>query len=339
MLKKVLPGRRRRGPAPIGGGVSSGGLLAAVLFVSFMLSSADLFAGPRSGGSFGGRSFRSNGGGFSSGPRSSYGQGYGYGGGSRPSFFFIPSFGWGWGGGGMGSGGGFGSLVVLGVLGIAAFSLVRMVRRSQQGGLGAGGWGWNQHPDDDADVAGRGYVYRMQVALGRSARGIQDRLAQFAAEGDTSTEGGLASLLQQTALELLREKDSIRAASVGGTGPMSLTNAETNMNGVALAERSRFQVERVRGADGRVRRSDVAAEEGKEALEFVVVTLVVATRAPLGSWKEVSDHAEIEAYLRQLGGLSGAGLLGLEVIWTPADPNDSLTETDLMTTYPDLRSL
>jgi uncharacterized membrane protein len=27
------------------------------------------------------------------------------------------------------------------------------------------------------------------------------------------------------------------------------------------------------------------------------------------------------------------------VVWTPADPNDSMTETDVMTTYPDLRSL
>jgi uncharacterized membrane protein len=26
-------------------------------------------------------------------------------------------------------------------------------------------------------------------------------------------------------------------------------------------------------------------------------------------------------------------------VWTPADPDDSLTETDLMTTYPEMRSL
>ena len=65
--------------------------------------------------------FRNSGGGFSSGPRNSYGQGYGYGGGSRPSFFFIPSFGWGWGGGGMGFGGGFGSLLVLGLVGVRGF--------------------------------------------------------------------------------------------------------------------------------------------------------------------------------------------------------------------------
>jgi uncharacterized membrane protein len=283
----------------------------------------------RSGGSFGSRSGFRSGGGFST-PRSGssgYGSGYSYGGGH--SFFFLPSFGW----GGMGYGGGFSSLLVLGVLGFAAFSLVRAARRYR------GGTGWGLSSDDDASVdLGRGYVYRLQVGLGRSARGIQERLARFAAEGDTSTEAGLANLLQQTALELLREKDSIRYAGVDASGPMSLTNAEAKLNSFALSERSRFQVERVRSADGHVRRATEAAEEGKEALEYVVVTLLVATRTPVGTFKTATDRAQLETLLGQLGSTSPNGLLGLEVIWTPADPNDSMTETDVMTTYPDLRT-
>ena len=112
-------------------------------------------------------------------------------------------------------------------------------------------------------MPGRAYVYKLQLALGRSARGIQDRLTDFAARGDTSTEAGLATLLQQTALELLREKDSVRYAAAEARGPMSLTNAETAMNGVSLAERSRFQVERIRAADGRLARSE-AARRGRQ---------------------------------------------------------------------------
>jgi len=308
-----------------------GGLLGViVLAVSLLVMPALALAGPRSGGSFSGRSGFRSGGGFSM-PRGSsgYGSGYGYGGGH--SFFFLPSFGW----GGLGYGGGFSSLLVLGVLGFAAFSLIRAVRRSQ--GSGAG---WFQSQGDDGDVApGRGYVYRLQIALGRSARGIQDRLARFADEGDTSTEAGLASLLQQTSLELLREKDSIRYAGADGSGPMSLTNAETKMNSLGLAERSRFQVERVRSADGAVRRASEAAEEGKEALEYVVVTIIVATRSPVDGFKSVGDRHELEGLLARLGSASPDGLLGLEVVWTPADPNDSMTETDLMTTYPELRGL
>jgi uncharacterized membrane protein len=303
-------------------------LLAVVVVAGLILSSSVALAAPRSGGSFGGRSFRSSGG-FGSSRSTS--RNYGYSGGGS-HFFFLPSFGW----GGLGyGGGGFGSLMVVAVLGFAAFSLVRAARRYRSSS--GGGWG---APADDDDVApDRAYVYRMQVALGRSARGIQDRLARFATEGDTSSEAGLASMLQQTALELMREKDSIRAAAVDASGPMSFTNAETKMNGLALAERSRFQVERVRGADGNVRRSQVEAEEGKEALEFVVVTMVVATRTPIGKWKGITDRSDLDLYLGQVGGVSSTGLLGLEVVWTPADPNDSMTETDLMTTYPDLRSL
>src|SRR4051794_29542972 len=75
------------------------------------------FAGPRSGGSFGGRLGFRSGGGYSM-PRSYSSPGYS-GGGSH--FIFAP--GWGWGGGGYGMGGGlglFGTLMVVMVVGYAA---------------------------------------------------------------------------------------------------------------------------------------------------------------------------------------------------------------------------
>jgi uncharacterized membrane protein len=228
-----------------------------------------------------------------------------------------------------------GTLFVLAVGGIAVLSVMRAVRRAAYRG---GAWS-----DDDGYVrdvdTGRAYLYRLQLALGRSGRGVQKRLVEFAQQGDTSSEAGLAALLQQTALELLREKDAVRYVGADGRGPMSLTNAETTMNSLALAERSRFQVERVRASGGRVNTSTAAAEEGKEALELVVVTVVAATRTPLGNFKAVTSLEELETLLSELGATSPDGLLGLEVIWTPADENDSLTEMDVMTTYPDLRGI
>jgi uncharacterized membrane protein len=134
----------------------------------------------------------------------------------------------------------------------------------------------------------------------------------------------------------MREKDSIRYTAVEQSGPLSMQNGETKLNGAALAERSRFQVERVRGADGQVRRSEAAAPESPEALEYVVVTLVLATRAPLPALKEGDG---IDTVLGQLGAVDQQSLLGLEVIWTPADPTDSLTEMDVMTAYPQMRSV
>jgi uncharacterized membrane protein len=307
-------------------------LLALVVFLPTLA-----LAGPRSGGSFSGRS------GFRSAPSYSGGSRSTYSGGSGSHFIFLP--GWGWGGGyGYGGGGLLSTLFVLAAVGIGASMLMRAVRRSRAGAPGGGlsalfGGGSSSSDDDSLVLQGRAYLYKLQLALGRSARGIQDRLAAFAAQGDTSSEAGLAAMLQQTALEILRQKDSIRYACSDGRGPMTLTNAETAMNGVSMAERSRFQLERVRVADGRAARSDAPAEEGKEALEMVVVTLVVATRTALERFRPVSTADELSALLAELGGVSSAGLLGLEVIWTPADANDSMTETDVMTTYPELRSL
>ena len=85
------------------------------------------------------------------------------------------------------------------------------------------------------------------------------------------------------------------------------------MNGLTLGERSRFQVERVRAVDGRVNRSEAPAEEGRGA-GVVVVTC----------WSRPARR-RLEPYASALGAVLGLAacprrMLGLEVIWTPADP-------------------
>jgi len=301
--------------------------------VCLLVASGLAYAGPKSGGSFGGLSgFRSSSGSASRGLARSSGS---YGGGS--SFVFLPSFGYGgWGfGGGMGM---VGSLMLVGIVCLGAVMVVRSIRRAtRRGNLGYRAD--NDEYDDESASMDRSFVYKIQLGLGRSGRGVQKRLEDFASTGDTSSETGLAELLRQTALELLREKDAIRYGLVEPAGPFSLSNGEAKMNGAAMAERSRFQLERVRGSEGKVRRSEAAETVGKEALEFLVITILVATRAPIDRMTKIEDRSALEGVLSELGGVPASVLLGLEVVWTPADPDDSLTETDLMTTYPDLRSM
>lgn len=308
-------------------------MVRVVCLIVTLVASGVAYAGPRSGSSFGGLSgFRSGSGSLSRGissPRSSYGGG--------SSFVFLPSFGWGWGGWGFGGGMGMvGTLMLIGIVGLGTVMVVRSVRRASRASLPPGS-DYDEYDDVSASVD-RAYVYKVQLALGRSGRGVQKRLEEFASAGDTSSENGLAELLRQTALELMREKDSIRYSLVEASGPFSMTNGESKMNGAAMAERSRFQVERLRGNEGRMRRSEAALTVGSEVLEYLVVTILVATRSPLGIDK-ADDRASLDAVLAELGAVSAHAMLGLEVIWTPADPDDSLTVTDLMTTYPEMRSL
>jgi len=317
-------------------------LLRFLCLISLLVASGVAYAGPRSGGSFGGLSgFRSGSSGLSRGTSRGLSRSSGsYGGGS--SFVFLPSFGWGYGGFGYGGGMGMvGSLMLVGIVCLGAFMVVRSVRRAaRRGNLGYGsGNDGNDEYDDVAASIDRSYVYKIQLGLGRSGRGVQKRLEEFASTGDTSSETGLAELLRQTALELMREKDAIRYALVEPAGPFSLTNGEAKMNGAAMTERSRFQLERVRGSEGKVRRSEAAETVGKEALEFLVITILLATRAPIDRMTKIEERSALEGVLSELGGVPASALLGLEVVWTPADPEDSLTETDLMTTYPELRSM
>ena len=308
-------------------------IVRSLCLVWILAASSLTYAGPRSGSSFGGlRGFRSGSGSASPSFPSSRSN---YGGGS--SFIFLPSFGWGYGGLGFGGGMGMvGSLLLVGVVCLGAIMVVRSVRRASRRALPPG-QDYDEYDDVGASM-GRSYVYKVQLALGRSGRGVQKRLEEFASAGDTSTESGLAELLRQTALELMREKDSIRYCQIEASGPFSMTNGESKMTAAALAERSRFQVERLRGSEGQMRRSESALTVGREALEYLVVTVLVATRTELGTAK-AEDRQAVEAELAELGAIAASNLLGLEVVWTPADPEDSLTETDLLTTYPEMRSL
>jgi uncharacterized membrane protein len=310
--------------------------LASSLASLAVLAPETAEARPRSGGSFSGRGgFRSGGGSFSRSRSGTGGPRYNTG----PSFIVFPGFGWGlspFGAGGCGFGG---SLMMLALVGMGAVMIVRAVRQAQA--RRQGGDVSHLYGDDDVEEAptSRVFVYKVQLGLGRSARGIQERLARFADEGDTSSEAGLAQLLQQTALELLREKESIRYGSAEGSGPYNLANGESKLSGLSLAERSRFQVERVRGADGKVRRSTAAPTTSDEVLEYLMVTVLVATRVQLPRLKSLTDREDLDPVLAELGSVPPRGLLGLEVIWTPADADDALTEADLLLTYPHVRSL
>jgi uncharacterized membrane protein len=322
-----------------------------VLVAGGVMAPGQADAARRSGGSFSGRGgFRS-----SPAPRAPMRAPSGPGGGTN--IVVVPGGGYGYspfGGYGYGYGGGlgFGTALVIGVGAVGAllaFRAMRMAKIRRHEALEGGGrhlglLGGAAYDDDSdggyADPAlDRSYVYKVQLGLGRSARGLQERLEKFAAEGDTGTETGLAELLSQTSLELLREKDSIRYGQVEGAGPMTLQKGETKLNGLALAERSRFEVERVRGAEGKVRRSTAAPTTSGEVLEYLLVTVLVATRIPLPALTKLTDPTELDQVLNTLGGVSPEALLGLEVVWTPADPDDALTEKELLTTYPELRSL
>ena len=290
------------------------GLFAILL--SLLLVVPEAFA-QKTGGRFGGRSSF---GGSSSGSRvgsPSYG-----GGGGGFSFFFIPSFG-GYGGGGSI----FGGLILLGVL--YFFVLKPALGARRQGFLGGG----DSYDEIPATKPG---VYTIDVAVSSTAaKDLQKRLEEIGVGGDTNE--GLARALRETALTLNRRKDEVEGAAITVREKMSVAEAERVFESAVTRARSRYQVDTFSAEGGKVRRSEAPAGTGSDGImEYLVISFVVGTTQPLALPSKLTDRKSLEDALFQLSSVPATQLAALEVVWTPGDPNDSLTRDDLMASFPEI---
>ena len=311
-------------------------ILAIVLVLGLSFSHADgaLAAG---GGRMGGGSFRAPSPSRNySAPRSYAPGGYGggYGGGYYPGGgfgfpFLLPVF-----GGGAGIGGLFSILIFLAV----ANFLVQSFRRARGG---------DSLETDSYTTSSSISVAKLQVGLLAEARELQTELNRIAANANTGSTSGLAEVLQETSLALLRHPDYW---VYGGSSVQQarLEAAEVQFNRLALAERSKFSGETLSNVNNQLKQAPIAGQlPGSQAGaltqtqgpgEYIVVTLLVGVQGNL-QLPKVNSSAEMRQALQQLGGVSSDRLLALEVLWTPQAEGDVLTSEDLLVEYADLKLL
>jgi uncharacterized membrane protein len=236
----------------------------------------------------------------------------------------------------MGSGFGFGGVIalvlVLGivvVLGKVLLQNLATARRYRPGRASAG--------------QGRGERYatvKWQLALLSTARQLQRELQVLAHSASTDTSAGLASALQDLTVALTRHRDYWKYGAVQVQHPGSLDDAERAFNLLLAQERAKLSEEVTVNVDG-VRRQTAmpATAPADEVGRYLVVTLIVATGYPAFTAYPTPSLQELEGTLQRLGTLLAADLLALEVIWSPENPDDTLTEDELLTEYPELSGL
>ncbi len=303
--------------------------IALVVAVAFGHADGALAAG---GGRIGGGSFRAPSRTYTA-PRSyappggGYGGGYGYPGGGFGFPFLFPVF---------GIGGGFGGLFsILIFLAVANF-LVQSFRRARS--------------DDSLGYSAENptiSVAKLQVGLLAEARELQADLNQIAQKADTSSTTGLANVLQETTLALLRHPEYwIYAGS--SVQQSRLEAAESQFNRLLLAERSKFTGETLSNVNSQLRQSSkagdlvvaekagVLANQPEGPGEYIVVTLLVGSQGNV-QLPKVNSSNDLRQALQQLGSVSSDRLLALEVLWTPQAEGDVLTSEDVLVQYPDLK--
>ena len=180
-------------------------------------------------------------------------------------------------------------------------------------------------------------VVRQRVALLASAKDIQSDLIRMAEQGDTDSSYGLAKILQETTLTLLRHPDKVIYAW-SDKNRESIDNAEDLFNQFSMEERSRASEETLTNVDGRLSKSKEKAHEKTQDNEYILVSVLAATNENL-NLRPSDSHENLKSNLVALGSITPDDLVALEIIWQPEDEYDVLSKEELLSLYPDLNIL
>ena len=241
----------------------------------------------------------------------------------RTSGFFIgPGLGMGY-GMGYGMGGGFFNIIML--MMFASFISTALQQMNGGGdGLVSGG--------DSITVV------KIQVGLLGTARSLQRDLERIADRADTSAPDGLHYVLQETVLALLRNPEYAIygfAKSKVCRGP---EQAEELFNDLALDERGKFEQETLVNVNNRKKATTAGSVPGADTNDYILVTIIAACDGGV-KMPEITDALDMKTALKRLGAVRVDALQAVEVLWTPQEDGDVLTQTELLRDYPILVNL
>ena len=194
------------------------------------------------------------------------------------------------------------------------------------------------YPDVDAIELTNGIVTisRLQVALRSRARRLQTKFSEIALRSNTATPEGLFELLQETASTLLENADFWSHVIAGSQTVDSREEAEALFNQFSLQERSKFSAETLTNVNGVVTQQPTPPDRASDSPAYIVVTLLLGTANDEPLFKEIYSTSLLRDVLADITLLPSCALLAFELLWTPQDPMDSLTDADLTANYADL---
>lgn len=182
-------------------------------------------------------------------------------------------------------------------------------------------------------------VSQLQVALLAQARELQRDLTKLTLQADLSTSIGLTRHLQETVLALLRHPDYWTHCRASSETILGREKAAERFEQLSLQERSKFSVETLVKVGGQVQQRAMPARQNDTIAAYIVVTLLLGSADDRPLFDPIHSASELKNVLQRLGSVSPDYLLVFELLWTPQDESDTLTEDELVANYPDLAVL
>jgi uncharacterized membrane protein len=197
--------------------------------------------------------------------------------------------------------------------------------------------------EDDVGSLGSGAtVLKLQVSLDSnwSQRGnIMETLTDLASRKGSSinSRSDISSLLSEASIALLRRESDWNSATIDGevfNGGNNAIKAEPFYQKLAITERTKFEKESI----GTIRSSNVVS--GSLPTQ-AVVSILVAIRGKSEAYKKnVSNTREVKEILQSLASEAltdeGENIMAVEVLWTPSEVGNVLSERDIVQDYPEL---
>lgn len=300
----------------------------AVVLLGLLLMYDPNSALAASGGRMGGRSFSSRSSSSSSSRSYSVPPSSGYGFSYSVPYYAPSSFGFGGGGGvyvGPAVGVGAGSSFFFILMGFAAFVLVS-------------GFLSDRSEDSVLTATERTSVLKVQVGLLGMARELQRDLNRIAETADTSTPEGLSYVLTETTLALLRHPDYCISGYSSVDLKKSMEDGEKRFNQLSIEERGKFDEETLVNVNNLKRQSTTSQRASGFSNEYIVITVLVAAEG-VHKLPAINGGRDLKEALQKLASIPSNKILAVEVLWTPQNENDTLSERELLEDYPLLRPL
>ncbi|OMO96455.1 hypothetical protein COLO4_15277 [Corchorus olitorius] len=190
----------------------------------------------------------------------------------------------------------------------------------------------------DGDDTKRTSVIKLQVGLSAMGRALQRELNRIAEVADTSTSKGLSYVLTESTQALLRHPDycisSYSSVDVKG----SVNDGEKRFKQLSIEERGKFDEETLVNLNNVRRKNTTSQKASGFSNEYIVVTILVAAKGE-HILPPINGRRDLKEALQKLASIPTSKTLAVQVLWTPQDENDTLSEKELLEDYPELRPL
>ncbi|KAI3846407.1 hypothetical protein MKW92_023504 [Papaver armeniacum] len=183
-------------------------------------------------------------------------------------------------------------------------------------------------------MGGRAFL----VALLGATRSLQKDLDKIAEVADTSTRSGLSYILQESMVALLRHIAYCFSSYSSVDVKPDKVDGEKLFNKLTTEERAKFDEETLVNVDNIKKRSTPTKNPNGLSSDYIVMTILVAV---MGEYKlrAFNSSESLKQALMKLGSFPTSKILAVEVMWTPQEENDTLTEREMLKDYPRLRPL